>query len=127
MSGFKIIGRLISNIMAIPAFKLLRLNSILALSGLAVSIMLARALEPELRGLLASILLWVGFASNVGLAGIHLYLSRSKNFEIACNVYPLAVRTVAMLSMVAVGTREAISGETYRVRLLKCGGSVHHP
>lgn len=58
------------------AFRLLGVNVVLAAATLLTSIVLARALEPEGRGVLATVILWPMLLSHLALMGLHLHLGR---------------------------------------------------
>lgn len=58
------------------AFRLLRLNIVLAAVNFVVSIMLARGLGPAARGQLAILVMWISITAYLSLCGTHLFLAR---------------------------------------------------
>ena len=61
------------------AFRLLSVNITLAGTTVLTSVILARALDPEERGFLATIILWPMLLSHLALMGVHLQLGRLVN------------------------------------------------
>jgi O-antigen/teichoic acid export membrane protein len=56
--------------------RLLRANVLLAAASFVTSVLLARTLEPEARGVLANVILWPTFLAHISLCGVPVYLSR---------------------------------------------------
>lgn len=80
-------------------FRLLRMQIIVAVLNVVTSVILARALGPELRGQYAILALWISVTANLALFGSHLYLARragSPGAEVI-TVYSEAARTVAFM------------------------------
>jgi O-antigen/teichoic acid export membrane protein len=57
------------------AARLLVANVLLASGNFFTSVLLARALDPQVRGVLANVALWPTLLSHIGLCGVHMHLS----------------------------------------------------
>lgn len=77
MSGSGLFRNRFSVLKRLPiVFRLLSINIFTAIATLCTSVILARSLEPEGRGILAAIILWPMLLSHLALMGVHLYLGR---------------------------------------------------
>lgn len=78
MKGSKVPSGAVAFYRRLPAaFRLLGVNIVLAVATLLTSVILARALEPEGRGVLATAIVWPMMLSHLALMGLHLHLGRA--------------------------------------------------
>jgi O-antigen/teichoic acid export membrane protein len=91
--------------MKLPAVaRLLQANVLLAAASFVTSVLLARTLEPEMRGVLANVILWPQFLSHIAMWGVPLYLSRemASRPEHAAAYYRQGYAALGVTTLVAI-------------------------